>query len=212
MLYKVCFGGSMEREEAIKKFEKLVGKDLRRLAEIYDVTVFKGGKKNKGWAGHVLERYLGLPLNASQAPNYGTWELKVASLKYLKNGSLTVKETMAITMINPLDLEKTEFEESHLLKKLRKCVIAARIWINKEETSSVLHSVNTFDLTDVEIYNQVKEDYNLVRDTIIYQGFEKLTGKMGVYIQPRTKGPGHGSTSRAFYARTGFLKEIILKR
>ena len=32
---------------------------------------------------------------------------------------------------------------------------------------------------------------------------------MGVYIQPRTKGAGHGSTSRAFYMRTGLIKEII---
>lgn len=36
-----------------------------------------------------------------------------------------------------------------------------------------------------------------------------LTGKMGVLVQPRTKGKGHGSTSRAFYARTGFVTHII---
>jgi hypothetical protein len=40
-------------------------------------------------------------------------------------------------------------------------------------------------------------------------GFELLTGKMGKYIQPRTKGSGHGSTSRAFYARTSFLKKLL---
>jgi hypothetical protein len=32
---------------------------------------------------------------------------------------------------------------------------------------------------------------------------------MGKYIQPRTKGAGHGSTSRAFYARPLFLKQFI---
>lgn len=37
----------------------------------------------------------------------------------------------------------------------------------------------------------------------------ELTGGMGVYIQPRTKGAWHGSTSRAFYARTKFLAEFI---
>ena len=41
------------------------------------------------------------------------------------------------------------------------------------------------------------------------RGFEKLTGKMGKFIQPRTKGPGHGSISRAFYARTLFLSKFI---
>ena len=58
----------MEREEAIAKISKLIGQDLRQLAKTYNVTVFKNGKKNKGWAGHVVERYLELPLNSSQSP------------------------------------------------------------------------------------------------------------------------------------------------
>ena len=41
------------------------------------------------------------------------------------------------------------------------------------------------------------------------KGFEYLTGAMGAFVQPRTKGPGHGSTSRAFYARTKFVKMIL---
>ncbi|MDI6727706.1 MAG: hypothetical protein QMD44_02105 [Thermodesulfovibrionales bacterium] len=51
----------MERREAINKLKELEGHDLRRLADCYDVTVWKSGKLNKGWAGHVIERYLGLP-------------------------------------------------------------------------------------------------------------------------------------------------------
>ncbi len=36
-----------------------------------------------------------------------------------------------------------------------------------------------------------------------------LTGKDGKWIQARTKGPGHGSTSRAFYALRGFVFKIF---
>jgi hypothetical protein len=32
---------------------------------------------------------------------------------------------------------------------------------------------------------------------------------MGVLVQPRTKGAGHGSTSRAFYARKQFVAKMI---
>lgn len=188
----------------------LIGQDLRALAEIHDVTVFKeGGGFNKGWVGQVIEKYLGLPINSLQKPNAGSWELKMCSLKYLKNGCLTFKETMAITMFTADDIARTEFEYSHLIAKLRSMVVAARIWEGKQETRSIIHNVTTFDLDNPEIYDQVKADYNLVKNTIRSDGFSALTGKMGVYIQPRTKGQGHGSTSRAFYARKLFLKLVF---
>lgn len=92
----------MERREAIIRLESLIGQDLRPLADKYGITVFKDGKKNKGWAGHVIERSLGLQLNSAQAPNFGSWELKTASLKRLSSGRLTVKETIATQMIDPV--------------------------------------------------------------------------------------------------------------
>ena len=199
----------MERQEAISRLSELIGQDLRLFADKYKVTVFKEGKPNKGWAGHVLERHLNLPINSSQSPNFGSWELKVVPLKYLQSGKLTVKETMAITMIDPYNVEKTDFEDSHLLAKLRKLIVAARVWESKQEKRSILYTVRIFDLDNPTVYDQIKSDYNLVREAIRAKGFSSLTGKMGVYIQPRTKGPGHGSTTRAFYARTSFLKKFI---
>ncbi len=200
----------MEREKAYKLLLKLKGKDLRKLADEYEITVFKDGKKNKGWAGHVIEHYLGLPINSAQSPNFGSWELKTISLKRLKNGSLTIKETMAITMIDPFNVKNTPFEDSHLLAKMKKILMVSRVWEGKEEPSSLVYGVHTFDIGNKEIFDQIKKDYELVRKTIQENGFQALTGKMGVYIQPRTKGAGHGSISRAFYARVPFLKKIIL--
>ena len=199
----------MERTEAIKKLKKLEKRDLRSLADRYCVTVWKEGKLNKGWAGHVLERYLGLPLNSVQSPNFGSWELKIVPLKRLKKGDVVVKETMAITMIDPVNVLQKRFEESHLLTKLRKIVVCARMFESKKETSSVLVKVSTFDLEDPAIYNQVKADYDSVRETIRSKGFHALTGKMGILVQPRTKGAGHGTTSRAFYARKIFVSHIL---
>jgi hypothetical protein len=61
------------------------------------------------------------------------------------------------------------------------------------------------------MYEAVKQDYDLVRDTLLNPdlGFGKLTGSMGRYIQPRTNGQGHGLISRAFYARPNFLAQFI---
>jgi DNA mismatch repair protein MutH len=199
----------MEREIAVKKLKQLEGQDLRKLADKFGVTVWKGDKKNKGWAGHAIERYLELPINSSQSPNFGSWELKIVPLKKLGTGEIVVKETMAITMIDPVNVLQKPFEESHLLAKLRKAVVCARLFESELETHTLLVKVATFDLGNAEIFNQVRTDYEETRETIRTKGFEALTGAMGVLVQPRTKGAGHGSTSRAFYARTQFVAKIL---
>lgn len=199
----------MERTEALERIRTLVGQDLRPLADKLGVTVWKGNNLNKGWVGHTVERFLGLPLNSSRSPNFGSWELKVASLRHRKDGQLKVKETMWITMIDSVEVAAKDFEGSHLLNKLRKLVVVSRIFEGREELHSHLYSVAPFDLDNPDTYTQVKAGYDLVREVIKTKGFSELTGKMGVLIQPRTKGPGHGSTSRAFYARTRFVAHIL---
>jgi DNA mismatch repair protein MutH len=199
----------MEREEAVITLKLLEGQDLRILADKHGITVWKGDKKNKGWAGHVIERHLGLPLNSSQSPNFGSWELKIVPLKKLANGKIVVKETMAITMIDPVNVLLKPFEQSHLLAKLQKAVVCARMFESQHEHRTLLVKVATFDLGNKEIYEQVRADYEETRETIRTKGFEALTGAMGMLVQPRTKGAGHGSTSRAFYARVGFVSKIL---
>ncbi len=200
----------MERKEAIERLQELIGKELHGLASKFGVTVYRNNRVNKGWAGHVFERFLGLPINSAQSPNFGSWELKSIPLKYLKSGELTFKETMAVTMIDPVNVCQKKFQDSHLLAKLKKAVVVARTVGDTVDDPSYIHSIVEFDLNG-ELYKAVKTDYDLVRNVLLdpEQGFESLTGKMGVYIQPRTKGAGHGSTSRAFYARPKFLKEFI---
>lgn len=198
----------LTRNDAVALLKKIIGKDLRNLATKYGVTVFKNGKPNKGWAGHTLEHYLGLGLSSIQAPNGEYWELKTVPLRKSRNNYVP-KETMAITMINAKDVLSRDFEHSHLFYKLRSLIICGRLFESKEEKHSILVSVGTFDLVDKKVKEQIKEDYELARKIIKLRGFDALTGKMGVLVQPRTKGAGHGSTSRAFYTRTGFVKQIL---
>ncbi len=201
----------MERHDTLIKLQSLVGQDLHDLAKQFGVTVLgANGKVNKGWAGHVFECFLGLPINSSQNPDFGTWELKSIPLKYKGLSELSFKETMAITMIDPRQVATTPFEDSHLYAKLRKTLCVARIVGNDYSEPTVIHSITNIDLQG-QMYQQVKADYEEVQACIndSTRGFSALTGKMGTFIQPRTKGPGHGSISRAFYARKSFLAHYI---
>ncbi|WP_375419007.1 MvaI/BcnI family restriction endonuclease [uncultured Hymenobacter sp.] len=177
------------------------------LANEHGVAIFVNNKKNKGWAGHTLERYLKLPLNSSRTPNFGSWELKSTSLKYRKDGQLVVKETIAITMLDPVEVLQKEFEESHLYTKLRKTLLVARIHESQQEERSILHSIAAFDLDDIRLVKALKADYELIREAV--RNGEKLSGALGRFIQPRTKGAGHGSTSRAFYARKELVAHLL---
>jgi len=110
---------NLPRGEALRRLRLLSGKDLRPLAEQYHVTVWKNGHKNKGWAGQAIEQYLGLPQNSLQAPDFGSWELKVVPLVRTADGALRVKESMAITMLEPAEVLSSKFADSHLYDKLR---------------------------------------------------------------------------------------------
>src|SRR5206468_12846309 len=131
-------------------------------------------RENKGWAGQVIERYLGLPQNSRQTPDFGDWELKVVPLRKDASGNLRVKESMAITMLEPAEVVANNFEDSHLYDKLRSMIAVARIFENVEDTASVLHSAAEFDLDNPSIRKQVEADYEAIREIIRSKGVDAL--------------------------------------
>ena len=200
---------TLNRSEAVRRINLLAGKDLRSMADDYKIPVWKNGRENKGWAGLVIERYLGLPQNSRQAPDFGDWELKVVPLRKDARGTLRVKESMAVTMLEAAEVLANKFEDSHLYDKLRSMVVVSRVWESVQEERSVLHAAAEFDLDDPKIHAQVRDDYEAIRGQISTHGIDSVTGDLGKLVQARTKGPGHGSTSRAFYARPSFVAHIL---
>jgi len=197
------------RAVAIENLRKYIGQDLRSLALKHRITTFETGKQNKGWKGLVLERLAGLQTNVSKAPNGLTYELKSVSFHEVK-GKLTPKETMAITMINPEELKDHSFFESHCWAKLKTIVFCAVMWHGQNAEKAELLKVTSLDFSeDDELIKEIKADYDFIRNKLITKGFEALTGVDGKWIQARTKGAGHRSTSRAFYARTSLVRKIF---
>lgn len=193
----------------IRNLEKHVGQDLCLHADTYGITRFIEGRQNKGWKGLTLERLAGLTNSNSPAPNGLGFELKAVAYEERK-GIWIPKETMAITMINPKTLITTSFFKSHCWEKLKSLVFCAVHWYGKHQDKAELLKVSSLDfLESDDLIKEIENDYEFIRNKLIEHGFSALTGKDGKWIQARTKGPGHGSISRAFYARKTLLKEII---
>lgn len=197
------------RHIAIRNLEKHIGAELYHLANSYGITVIKNGKQNKGWKGQTLEKLAGLNNSNLKAPNGLSFELKSTAF-YHRKGEWLPKETFAITMINQTELIQTPFFKSHCWEKLKSLIYCAVSWHGTNNPKSELLSVKSFDLVESNtLIHEIAEDYEFIRQKLINHGFSALTGRDGKWIQARTKGPGHGSTSRAFYARKCLIKEII---
>src|SRR3989344_2897867 len=113
-------------------------------------------------------------------------------------------------MINPTELKAHEFFESHCWSKLKTIVFCAVMWYGKDAKKAELVKVTSLDFAeDDELIKEIKGDYDFIRNKLITKGFSSLTGRDGKWIQARTKGSGHGSISRAFYARIKLVKKLF---
>jgi DNA mismatch repair protein MutH len=187
------------KKTTIQTLKKNQGKSLSKACQKHGIPeITRTGKQNKGATGLVLEKMVGLPRNNSKGPDHEKFELKSVPVKKNRQGEIVPKETMAITMASAEDFI-ANFKDSYFYKKVKKMIIVAKM--QKENGDSAIHKVVYQDLTKLEDFlKTLKKDYNILRKNIQQKGFANISSTEGTkYIQLRTKGKGHGSTTRAFY-------------
>ena len=183
------------------------------IAEIYEKVMKIAGNvysspvtKNKGGVGHFLEDMLGIP-HTSNCLDCSDGELKTVPMKRLKSGEIVPKETIAVTMLSREDLRHNDFESSKCFKKMSRMLVAPYLRegdnVRFFRPTIVDRSLDGY----AELYKIMGEDYANIRKMFVETG--KFETGMGWFLQSRTKGAGHGSTSRAFYLRVDFIKMYI---
>ena len=160
--------------------------------------------RNKGLPGQFLETLLGIP-HSSNCLDCSDGELKLFPVKQLKNKKIVPKETIAVTMLNTDELIAHTFAESKCCKKMCKMLL-----VPYYRTGATIRFLTPKIIERTEftaIYDILEADYNLIKQSYIETG--KLQSRTGTLLQNRTKGAGHGSTSRAFYLRPEFMKQCL---
>ena len=189
---------------------------MTKLSEIFDRLLPHVGKThacartiNKGMAGFLVETLAGIP-QTSNCLDCEDGEVKCFPLKRLANGKMTPKETIAVTMIQPDALRTVGWTESNAFRKLANCLYIP--YLREDEETVTLFKPFIFRLDDETsaVYRQLESDYNAIAAVLKETGSLASSRSLGKYLQNRTKGAGHGSTSRAFYLRPVFIKEFIL--
>ena len=186
-----------------------------KLKEIYDSLLTHANKVhqcpktiNKGVAGFLVETLAGIP-QTSNCLDCEDGEVKCFPLKRLKNGTLVPKETIAVTMIQQAALPMIPWAASNAYKKMANCLY---IPYEREDATTIrLFTPHIFPIVEgTPVYAQLAADYEAIVDVYKTTGSLASSSNLGKYLQNRTKGAGHGSTSRAFYLRPAFIKEFIL--
>ena len=178
-------------QDVIKKITPLLG-------QVYTLPV----TSNKGKVGLFLEDLADIP-HTSNPLDCTDGEVKTVPLKKLKD-KYVLKESIAITMLSKNDLQEHDFKSSKCFKKMNRMLIIPylRDGDTIQFTELILMEKGVFG----ELYDALETDYNEIRKNYMETGI--LTSKTGDLLQNRTKGAGHGSTSRAFYLRPCILAEI----
>lgn len=178
---------------------------LSRITPHVGVPITSPITRNKGAAGQLLETLTGIP-HTSDTLDCIDGELKLYPLKTLKNGKVVPKETLAVTMLSKESLATNSFEESKCYTKMRRMLVVGyhRNGDNIIITEPILVDADNSRYTP--LFDALRIDYNTIRSRFLEEGH--LSSSVGKYLQTRTKGAGHGSTTRAFYLRPLFMKSL----
>ncbi|MEE2644089.1 MAG: MutH/Sau3AI family endonuclease [Myxococcota bacterium] len=205
-------------EEARLLLDPLLGQDLRPYGEHFGFFVKDETQatdmlrpKTKGWAGLTVERLLGRGADNSQEPDFGDWELKVIPLLLNAAQELVVKSEMAITMLQPAQLTKVAFEESHLWHKLRRLLVVARLYESAHEPRSLVCAIAAIDLLRDEpsLVPALRADYESLCWGYQRGGVAALDEVKGRYLELRPKGTKR-SGGVAFYAKRKLVERLLV--
>lgn len=157
---------------------------------------------NKGAAGNHLETLLGIP-HSPACLDCKDGELKAFPLKRNRCGILVPKETIAVTMCDLKALPITSFAESRVATKLRNTLFVP--YLRSDDETVTYYKPVLFTEAHL-LWTALAADYAEIQN---HASEGSMTGTIGTYLHTRTKGTGHGSTSRAFYLRPKFITELF---
>jgi len=168
---------------------------------------------NKGLPGLLLEKYTGIP-SSSACLDCRDGEIKLYPLKRLKRngkydnaGDLVPKETVAITMMKPEQLLMTSWQDSRLKKKIAQVLFVAYLRDGDNITFQYMHHMSVINPLHYEYYKNFARDYHTIQEH--YKTTGAISGKIGKYIQYRTKGAGGDAPkTRAFYFRPDVMNSL----
>ena len=190
----------------------------------YGTKTAKEDKRNKGNLGQVVEeRFFHYKCNSDARPDFAEAgvELKVSPFKIGKNGKLSAKERLILTMIDYFEVVDEDFETSHLWNKARLILLVYYLY-KKEISYNLDYEIKYSKLftppeQDVKI---IKHDYEIIVEKIRKGKAHELSEGDTLYLGAATKASSSKITRaqpyssepakpRAFSFKTTYMTYVL---
>lgn len=169
----------------------------RVVSEVQDKTI---SMKSKGQYGNYIEKYFyGYQPNSDSEADFEKIgvELKVTPFKINKNGTLSAKERLVLTILNYIEENLEDFYSTHLWKKCAKILLLFYNGLIPNQTMKdyVIEKIFLYEWFEEDMA-VILEDYQKITDKIKNGRAHELSESDGNYLSTCTKGAGKGKDLR----------------
>lgn len=157
--------------------------------------------KSKGQYGNYIEKYFyGYQPNSDSAADFDKIgvELKVTPFKVNKNGSISAKERLVLTILNYMEENLEDFYSTHLWEKCSKILLLFYNGLIPNQTMAdyIIEKVFLYEWFEEDM-DVILEDYQRITEKIKQGKAHELSESDGNYLSTCTKGAGKGKDFRS---------------
>lgn len=157
--------------------------------------------KSKGQYGNYIEKYFyGYQPNSDSAADFDKIgvELKVTPFKVNKNGSISAKERLVLTILNYMEENLEDFYSTHLWAKCSKILLLFYNGLIPNQTMAdyIIEKVFLYEWFEEDM-DVILEDYLRITEKIKQGKAHELSESDGNYLSTCTKGAGKGKDFRS---------------
>lgn len=188
--------------------------NLAFYAKANKIPVVVNGKMDKGWRGNAVEHLLNLKKNNKHAADFVGFEIKSVPVLLDKDSKLKAKETVCLSVLDPMELVNKFFEESLLFHKIQSMVFVLIDVADSENPAICGHRfIHLDDFPNLKA--QLAQDYETIAGHIMENLTNEetltkaLSGWLGKAMQPRPKTGDRGNYTWAFYLRAKVVNQLL---
>ena len=207
--------------ELIGRCRALAGKSLGQVADELNIAVPASRSRAKGWAGQLIEHYLGASAASKPEPDFQALGIELKTIPVNRRGR--AKESTFVCMAPMAASSGLRWYDSSVRHKLNRV-----LWVPIEADPGILPANsrvgNAFLWSPSPKQVRVLEqDWHELIEMICFGEFDKVSAKHGEYLQIRPKAANSASLvritlangepgltlPRGFYLRTRFTNMLL---